>query len=235
MIKIKCLLIDDEPIAREIIEVFIEKTTFLELVGSFGKALDALEFLQNNMVDIILTDIEMPQISGLQLIKSLSYQPATIFITAYREFALEGFDVGIVDYLVKPVSYDRFLKAVNRAIDSLKKKNVLTEGKNNYIFIKSDNKFIKILFDDVVYIESIKDYLRIHISETQRFVTHSTMKSIAEKLPDYFFRIHRSYIVNTKFTKFLHGNTIQMKIGVELPISQSVKSDLFSKLGVENK
>lgn len=233
MKKIKCIVIDDEPIAREIIEIFIGKTSFLELLGSFGKPLDALHFLQNNVVDIILTDIEMPQISGLQLINSLSYQPATIFITAYRQYALESFDIGVVDYLVKPVPYDRFLKAVNRAVDFLNK-SILTQEQVNFIFIKSEYKLIKILFEDIVYIEALKDYLRIHISEKERFVTHSTMKSIEDKLPDYFFRIHRSYIINTKFTKSLHGNTIQMSLGVILPISLSFKSDLFRKLGLEN-
>ncbi len=240
MIKIKCLVVDDEPIAREIIESFIEKTPFLELIGSFGKPLEALNFIQNNRVDIVLTDIEMPQFTGLQLINSLSHKPATIIITAYREYALEGFDSGVVDYLVKPVSYDRFLKAINRAKQSLNNHHqqdsniVLTQEKVDRIFIKADNKLVKILFEDIVYIEALKDYLRIHISDNERYITHSTMKAIEEKLPDYFFRIQRSFIINTKFAKSFYGNTVQMTIGENLPISVSLKAELFKKLGIEN-
>ncbi|KQM32209.1 LytR/AlgR family response regulator transcription factor [Chryseobacterium sp. Leaf201] len=238
MNKIKCLVVDDEPIAREIIESFIEKTPFLELIGSFGKSLDALNFIQNNKVDIILTDIEMPQLTGLQLINSLSQKPATIFITAYREYALEGFDTGVVDYLVKPVSYDRFLKAINRAKQSLnnqqENKIVLSQEKVDRIFIKADNKLVKILFEDIIYIEALKDYLRIHLSETERYITHSTMKAIEEKLPDNFFRIQRSFIINTKFAKSFYGNTVRMTIGENLPISLSAKAELFKKLGIEN-
>jgi DNA-binding LytR/AlgR family response regulator len=238
MNKIKCLVLDDEPIAREIIESFIERTPYLEISGSFGKPLDALNFIQNNKVDIILTDIEMPQISGIQLINSLSYRPAIIFITAYREYALDGFDQGVVDYLVKPVSYDRFLKAINRAQQSINnhsdKKTIPFEEKADRIFIKADNKLVKILFEDIIYIEALKDYLRIHISETERYITHSTMKAIEEKLPDYFFRIQRSFIINTKFAKSFYGNTVQMTIGENLPISLSAKADLFKKLGIEN-
>jgi len=238
MNKIKCLVVDDEPIAREIIESFIEKTSFLELIGSFGKPLDALSFIQNNKVDIILTDIEMPQLTGLQLINSLSQKPATIFITAYREYALEGFDTGVIDYLVKPVSYDRFLKAINRAKQSLntqqENKVIISQEKVDRIFIKADNRLVKILFEDIIYIEALKDYLRIHLSEKERYITHSTMKAIEEKLPDNFFRIQRSFIINTKFVKSFYGNTVQMTIGENLPISLSAKAELFKKLGIEN-
>lgn len=238
MNKIKCLVVDDEPIAREIIESFIEKTPFLELIGSFGRPLDALNFIQNNKVDVVLTDIEMPQFTGIQLINSLSQKPVTIFITAYREYALEGFDSGVVDYLVKPVSYDRFLKAINRAKQSLntqqENKIILSQEKIDRIFIKADNKLVKILFEDIIYIEALKDYLRIHLSETERYITHSTMKAIEEKLPDNFFRIQRSFIINTKFAKSFYGNTVQMTIGENLPISLSAKAELFKKLGIEN-
>lgn len=236
--KIKCLVVDDEPIAREIIESFIANTPFLKLVGSFGKPLDALHFVQSNHVDVILTDIEMPQISGLQMINSLSNKPVTIFITAYKEYALDGFDTGVADYLVKPVSYDRFLKAINRAKEALnnklKKTDLPLPQKTDRIFIKADNKLVKIMFEDIIYIEALKDYLRIHLSQTERYITHSTMKALEERLPDYFFRIQRSFIINTRFAKSFYGNTVQMTIGENLPISLSAKAELFKKMGIDS-
>lgn len=235
MEKIKCLVLDDEPLGREIIEEYVKNTSFLELSASFGKPLDALNYLQNNKIDILLTDIEMPQLNGLQLIDSLENKPLIILITAYRDYAIDGFDSGVIDYLVKPVSYDRFIKAIARAknIINIKNNNQLdTEIELDRIFIKSDNKLVKILLKDIIYIEALKDYLRIHISEKERYVTYSTMKAMEEKLPDYFFRIQRSYIINTKFIKSFYGNTVKLSIGDSLSISANSKSELFKKLNI---
>lgn len=236
--KLKCLVVDDEPLGREIIENYVNNTPFLELVGSFGKPFEALSFLQKNAVDVLLTDIEMPQINGLQMINSLETKPIIILISAYREYAIDGFDSGVIDYLVKPVPYDRFLKSLVRVQNIINKKIPLTEIKNDEIdriFIKANNKLVKILFEDIVYVESLKDYLRIHISDTERYVTHSTMKNIEEKLPSYFFRIQRSYIINTKKIKSIHGNTVLLTIGENLPISLSLKSELYKKIGIDNQ
>ncbi|MBB4807366.1 DNA-binding LytR/AlgR family response regulator [Chryseobacterium defluvii] len=235
--KIKCLVLDDEPLGREIIESFVNNTPFLELVGSYGKPFEALNFIQENPVDILLTDIEMPQLNGLQLINSLDKKPVIILITAYRDYALDGFDSGVVDYLVKPVSYDRFLKALVRAKEVLNtKKNKQEDHADEIdrIFIKADNQLVKLFFKDIIYIEALKDYLRIHVSESERYVTHSTMKAMEEKLPPYFFRIQRSYIINTKYIKSFYGNTVKLKIGENLPISLSQKTELYKKLGIEN-
>lgn len=235
--KLKCLVVDDEPLGREIIENYVKNTPFLELAGSFGKPLEALSFLQKNKVDVLLTDIEMPQINGLQLINSIENKPLVILISAYREYAIDGFDSGVVDYLVKPVSYDRFLKSLIRVQSILNKKTASPEIKSDEIdriFIKANNKLVKILLEDIVYIESLKDYLRIHISDTERHVTHSTMKKIEEKLPDYFFRIQRSYIINTKKIKSIYGNTVLLSVGESLPISVSSKAELYKKIGIEN-
>ena len=240
--KIRCLVLDDEPLGREIVENFVEQTPFLSLDGSFGNPLDALSFMQQNEIDVLLTDIEMPQINGLQLINSLSKKPLIIFITAFRDYALEGFDAGVVDYLVKPVSYDRFLKALNRVKEIVTSKKIIEkrsiEEPNkretiDRIFIKADNKLIKIMLDDIVYIEALKDYLRIHVSNTERYVTHSTMKAIEEKLPENFFRIQRSFIINTKYIKSFYGNTVSLNIGDSLPISVNAKAELFRKLGLD--
>ena len=241
--KIKCVVLDDEPLGREIIESYIQKTPFLELAGAFDRPMDALQYLEQNEVELLLTDIEMPQLNGLQLINSLSQKPLIIFITAFRDYALDGFESGVVDYLVKPVSYERFIKAINRAREAVKAKklnenrriieNVKPEEADK-IFIKADNKLVKIVLDDIVYIEALKDYLRIHISESERYVTHSTMKAIEEKLPDNFFRIQRSFIINTKYIKSFYGNTVKLIFGENLPISNGAKSALFEKLGLEN-
>ena len=234
--KLKCLVLDDEPLGREIIEEYVNKTPFLELSASFGKPLEALSYLQENKIDILLTDIEMPQLNGLQFIDSLKSKPLIIFITAYRDYAIEGFESGVVDYLVKPVAYNRFIKAIIRAQENLKAKEFVqsdNEFELDRIFIKSDNKLVKIFFEDIVYIEALKDYLRIHISEKERYITHSTMKAMEEKLPDYFFRIQRSYIINTKYIKSFYGNTVKLSIGESLGISTNHKADLFKRLGIE--
>lgn len=234
--KLKCLVLDDEPLGREIIEEYVNKTPFLELSASFGKPLEALTYLQENKIDILLTDIEMPQLNGLQFIESLKSKPLIIFITAYRDYAIEGFESGVVDYLVKPVAYNRFIKAIIRAQENLKAKEFVqsdNEFELDRIFIKSDNKLVKIFFEDIVYIEALKDYLRIHISEKERYITHSTMKAMEEKLPDYFFRIQRSYIINTKYIKSFYGNTVKLSIGESLGISTNHKADLFKRLGIE--
>ena len=234
--KLKCLVLDDEPLGREIIEEYVNKTPFLELSASFGKPLEALNYLQENKIDILLTDIEMPQLNGLQFIESLKSKPLIIFITAYRDYAIEGFESGVVDYLVKPVAYNRFIKAITRAQESLKAKEFVQTDNQfelDRMFIKSDNRLVKIFFEDIVYIEALKDYLRIHISEKERYITHSTMKAMEEKLPDYFFRIQRSYIINTKYIKSFYGNTVKLSIGESLGISTNHKAELFKRLGIE--
>lgn len=234
--KLQCLVLDDEPLGREIIEDYVEQTPFLELAASFGKPLEALAFLRNNKIDILLSDIEMPQLNGLQFIEALETKPLIIFITAFREFAIDGFESGVVDYLVKPVGYDRFIKAILRAQDIINSKTGVTKVDEldiDRFFIKSDNKLVKIFFKDIIYIEALKDYLRIHISDKERYITHSTMKAMEEKLPTFFFRIQRSFIINTKHVKSIYGNTVQLSIGEPLTISLGNKSELFRKLGIE--
>lgn len=235
--KIRCVVLDDEPLGKEIIESFVESTPFLSLIGSFDDPLEARDFIENTEIDVLFTDIQMPRINGLQLINSLSVKPLIIFITAFENYAIDGFESGVVDYLLKPVSYDRFLKAAIRVKDIINsKKNTYPEKEEELdrIFIKADNKLVKIMLDDIVYIEALKDYLRIHISDTERYVTHSTMKGIEEKLPKNFFRIQRSFIINTKYIKSFYGNTVKLTIGDNLPISANSKIELFKVLGLED-
>lgn len=231
--KLRCIVIDDEPLGREVIESFIEKIPFLTLAASFGDPLEALDHLQNFEVDIVLTDIQMPKINGLELIQSLQNPPTVIFITAHRDFALDGFDTGAKDYLVKPVRFDRFLKAVNRAkdyIENTKKveKKVLTDR----IFIKTEGKLVKILLKDILYVEAQGDYLKI-ATEKNSYTTLSTMKSMDEalRLPD-FFRVQRSFIINVSAVQAVNGNMVELNNGKVISLAISKKEELFSLLGL---
>lgn len=230
--RFSCIIIDDEPIARDIIEHFISYTPFLELKESFGNSHQALDYLYNNDIDIVFSDIEMPNLNGIQLVNSLSKQPIIIFITAHKDFAYDGFESGVTDYLVKPVSYERFLKAIYKTKDLLESK-LNNQTSIDHIYIKSDNKLVKITFNEIIYIEALKDYLKIYLSNGEKYITHSTMKAMEEKLSQDFFRIQRSFIINTKYIKSFYGNSVQLILGEPLPISSKNKSELFQKLGID--
>lgn len=237
--KIKCLIVDDEPIGREIIENFVKELNYLELVAACEDAFEALDILQNTPIDLLITDIQMPKINGLELVRSLPLPPVIIFITAHDKFAVNSFELGVTDYLLKPVSFDRFLKAVNKAklqID-LYKGAASPESENKtteYIFIKANNKLNKIHYKDILYIESIKDYIKIFTNEAP-LVAYSSMKAIEEKLPSaLFIRIHNSFLVQINAVKAIMGNTIEVINGVSLPISKSRKDELFAALQINS-
>ncbi|HEV2830567.1 MAG TPA: LytTR family DNA-binding domain-containing protein, partial [Hanamia sp.] len=235
--KLKCVIIDDEPIACEIIENFVKELNYLELVAVCEDAFEALDILQNNPIDLLFSDIQMPKINGLELVSSLPSSPVIIFITAHDTFAVNSFDLAVADYLLKPVSFDRFLKAVNKAklqID-LRKSASLPNSENKaaeFIFIKANNKLNKVEYKDILYIESIKDYVKIFTKETY-LLTYSSMKAIEEKLPsNHFIRIHNSFLVQISAIKALMGNTAELINGVSLPISKSRKNELFAALQI---
>ena len=195
---ISCIIIDDEPLAREIIETFVKDIPFLLLVNSFGDSLEALLYLQDNDVDIVFSDIQMPKINGIELIESLSNPPVIIFITAHRDFAIDGFESGVTDYLVKPVRFERFLKAVNKAKDYLKLKLNSSNDQINAdrLFIKSEGKLIKILIDEIEFIEAQSDYIKLVVSG-EIYMTQMTLKSMGEILKSpKFFKVQRSFIIN---------------------------------------
>ena len=237
--KIKCLIVDDEPIGREIIENFVKELNYLELVATCEDAFEALEILQKTPIDLLITDIQMPKINGLELVRSLPLPPVIIFITAHDKFAVNSFELGVTDYLLKPVSFDRFLKAVskaklqinlNKGAASPNSENKTTE----YIFIKANNKLNKIQYKEILYIESIKDYIKIFTNESH-LVAYSSMKAIEEKLPSaLFIRIHNSFLVQINAVKAIMGNTIEVINGVSLPISKSRKDELFAALQINN-
>ncbi|AQW92839.1 LytTR family DNA-binding domain-containing protein [Elizabethkingia anophelis] len=235
MEKLNCIIIDDEPLGREVIESFVQGIPFLSLIKSYGDPTEALLYLQNNTVDIVFSDIQMPKINGMELVKSLSNPPVIIFITAHRDFALDGFDTGATDYLVKPVRFDRFLKAVNRAKDYIALKQIpsIQQVNTDRIFIKSEGKLVKILLDEILYVEAQGDYLKIVI-DSATYTTQATLKSMEEILisPD-FFRVQRSFILNTEAIRSVNANMVELINGKTISIALNKKDELFSLLGIK--
>ena len=228
----KALIIDDEPLAQEVIETYINQMPNLELVGKCLNAFEANEKLKSNKVDLIFLDIQMPEINGIEFLKSLSSPPLVIFTTAFSEYAVEGFELNAVDYLLKPISIDRFMKAVNKAEEVFMKKGGDTESDSEeYMFVKADKKLIRVNFEDIIYIEGLKDYVIIKLANS-RIITLQTMKSLEEKLPSkYFKRIHRSYIMNIKKIKAVMGNMVEVIEKGEpkhIPIGKNYRDDLLS-------
>lgn len=202
MSKINCVAIDDEPFALEIMADDIQKISFLNLVGTFSNPMDAWELIKQGKVDLIFLDIQMPVIMGTQFLRSLPKPPMVIFTTAYQQYALEGYDLDIVDYLLKPIPFDRFLKAVNKAeelfrLRSKEQQNLPIVEDINFFFIYSEYKQIKIYFEDVLYVEGLKDYVKIYVKQQSKpILTRMNLKMMATKLsPQLFCRVHHSFIV----------------------------------------
>lgn len=234
MEKINCIIIDDEPLGRDVVESFAKEVSYLNILGTFENPVEAMIFIKGNPVDLIFSDIEMPKITGLELLKTLENPPAFIFITAYREFALDGFDTGATDYLVKPVRFDRFLKAVQKAkgyID-LRRNSRISESKSDQIFIKSEGKIVKILLSEIVYIEAQGDYLNI-VATSETFSTQMTLSLMEGNLTSKkFFRVQRSFIINLDFVRSINGNMVELLIGKSISVSITKKDELFRLLGI---
>ncbi len=228
---IKTLIVDDEPLALDIIETYIERIPDLELVARCTNAIDANEILQKEHIDLLFLDIQMPQMTGIELIKSLPLPPKIIFTTAYPEFAMDGFELNALDYLLKPIAFDRFLKAVNKAKDHFAHKQNNNATEEDYFFVKADKKLMKVHFDEILYIEGLKDYVIIK-KEVGRVIALQTMKSLEAKLPNQIFmRIHRSYIVNIQKIKAVVGNAIEIIENNQtkhLPVGKNYKDDLIA-------
>jgi two-component system LytT family response regulator len=227
--KIQCLAIDDEPLAVKKISSYIQKTPFLELVAECRSAFEAMEFITNNQVQLIFIDINMPELSGMEFVKSLSNKPYVIFTTAYSEYAVEGFVVDATDYLLKPISYSGFLKAANKVKDlidlSAKSQPVTTRPPVTHIFVKSEYKLVRVDLADIKYIESMHEYIKIHLVNNKPVMTMLSMKSIEEQLPhDQFMRIHRSFIVNLSKITVIERNRIVFDNKVYIPVSEQYKN-----------
>lgn len=234
MNKINCIIIDDEPLGRDVVESFAKEVSYLNILETFENPVEAMIFVKENPVDLIFSDIEMPKINGLELLRTLEDPPVFIFITAYREFALDGFDTGATDYLVKPVRFDRFLKAVQKAKDylDLKKKSGTSLEHQDKIFIKSEGKIIKILLSEIIYIEAQGDYLNV-VTSSDIYSTQMTLSAMEESIKDEkFLRIQRSFILNLNFVRSIHGNMVELLNGKSISISVNKKEELFRLLGM---
>lgn len=219
---ISCVAIDDEPPALELLTRYMAKFNQLLLVQTFSDAITGSEYLRNNPVDLLFIDINMPDISGLDLVKSLEQKPMIVFTTAYKKFALDGFELDAIDYLLKPISFERFTKAVNKAIEYHQFKNKTAPAPHDNLFVYSEYKMVKIITADILYIESLEDYIRIHLKDESRVMTLMTMKKVLDSLPPHkFSRIHRSYIVANEAVKTIHNRKAMLINGKELPVSES--------------
>lgn len=213
---INVIIVDDEPLAQDVLETYIEKIPDLNLVQKCNNALEANEVLKQHDIDLMFLDIQMPQLTGIDFLKTLKKAPEVIFTTAYPNYAIEGFELNALDYLLKPISLERFMKAVNKAIDQINLKRNDTSNDNSkeeadFIFVKSDKKLIKVLYEDIIYIEGLKDYVILHVMDGKRIVTLQTMKSLESKLPsDMFQRIHRSFILNITHINAIIGNMVEV-------------------------
>jgi two-component system LytT family response regulator len=222
----KCIVVDDEELARRLIKRHLSEFENFELVASCGSAIEALKIIMETPIDLIFLDIEMPLIKGTDFLKNLDRKPKVIFTTAYREYALEGFELNVVDYLLKPINFTRFLKAIEKFLEQANTKIELPEPK--YIFIQSNKKNIKIELDEVLYIESLKEYMQIHFKD-RKVIFKGGLTAFEEKLNSSFLRIHRSYIVNTdKITAFTMRD---IEIGrIEIPIGDTYKDNVLKKI-----
>ena len=239
MKKIHCAIIDDEPIARDILEEFIGQDERLSLHGNYKNAKEALKGMTTQPVELVFLDINMPGLTGFQFLKSMTNPPAVIFTTAYREHAMAGFDANAIDYLLKPIAIERFLLAVNKAWKFLRPSNPETEDaptvKENadFFFVKADGGLVKIFFDEILFIEALKEYVKI-VTKEKSVITYHTISGLEEKLPTgKFYRIHRSYIVNIKAISSIEGFIVKMDKH-ELPISRNER-DAFVELVASGK
>ena len=228
---IKTIIVDDEPLALDVLETYIAQLPELELVARCENALEAREVLKEHDVDLMFLDINMPQLTGIDFLKTLSVKPNFIFTTAHPYYAVEGFELNAIDYLMKPISLERFMKAVNKVIDmQVGETSAPEKKKENFIFVKADKKLTKVNFDDILYIEGLKDYVIIRQKEG-RVITLHTMKSLEAKLPDHIFkRIHRSYIVNIGAIDAIVGNMIELKEKSQvkhIPIGKNYREELL--------
>ncbi len=237
--KLKCLVIDDEPLAQEVLVQYIGDCPALELLKVCSDAIEAGEFLRSTPADLIFLDINMPRLSGIRFVKTLTNPPLVIFTTAYPEFAAEGFESNAVDYLLKPVSFERFIRAVNKAAEWAEfrmKKEVVTlpppAMNRDYILLRADKRIHKINFDDLLFFESTGDYIKVH-SLDKKLVIHETFRNLITQLPENrFVRVHKSFIVSLSRIRLIDGNQVDVA-GQMIPIGPVYKDGLLEKLNTK--
>jgi len=235
----RCVIIDDEPLAVDVIESYINQIGGMEIVAKCNNPLDAITILNKHQVDLIFLDIEMPNLTGLDLVRTVENITQFIFTTAYPQHALDGFELNATDYLVKPIPFQRFLKAVSRAKEKYElehsiaaQSNTSSENnKNDFIFVKSEYENIKVNIQDIKYIEGLKDYMKIHLKSEKTLLTLSSFKAILEKLPSNFIRTHRSYIINIDCIRAMQKTNVFIN-DIRIPIGETFKKVVLKRLGV---
>jgi DNA-binding LytR/AlgR family response regulator len=229
MKKINCLIVDDEPIARQIIQSYCSHFPNLHVVASCGNALDAKAIIQQETIDLIFLDINMPVLNGLAFLKTLKYQPQVIFTTAYKEYAVEAFDLAATDYLLKPFSLERFIVAVDKVLEKLQ--TPAPEEKENFVFIKADGKIFKVMYDDILYAEASGNYTKI-VTKQKTILPTITFSGFEELLPvTSFIRVHRSFIINKAMITHIEGNRAFIN-ATEIPIGSNYKDNFLKQLGL---
>ena len=230
--KLKCIIVDDEPVARRVLQEFVEEIDYLELMGQAENPLKAIQLLNDKEIDIIFLDINMPKINGIDFLKSLNTNANIIMTTAYPEYAVEAYGLDVLDYLVKPISFDRFLKACNKAkeMKALKGKTGIQPNKtNDHFFIKCDNQIEKVFYSDLVYAEAMLNYVMLH-TNSKKMMVYVTIKSLEEQLPDdIFIKVHKSFIVNITKIKSIEGNILDIG-NKKITISQSLREKVINEI-----
>ena len=222
MAPLKCVSIDDEPLALKLIKEYVSRFPALQMVRTFDDAITGAEFLKRTPIDLLFIDINMPDITGIDLVRSLENKPMIIFTTAYKNFAFEGFELEAIDYLLKPIDFKRFTKAIEKAIDYYQYKNAPNEEQvDESLYVYSEYRMVKIGLKDIEYIESMEDYVKIHVHDAKTILSLMPLKTVLEKLPaDKFQRIHRSYIIPVNKVISIKNRKVQLP-GIELPVSES--------------
>jgi len=238
--KTRCLIVDDEPLAQRVIESHMEKLEDLQLVAKCGNAIEAMNVLKNEKIDLIFLDIQMPELSGVEFLRSLQNPPCIIFTTAYRNYAIDAFELDVLDYLLKPISFERFIKSVNKyyEVKNSQAPKVFNQASNkdedfSFIYVRQKKTMIKVLLDDILYLESLKDYIRIFLEKGGSLMTKQKISTMSELLPDNnFIRVHKSYIVNINKIKTLSPTSIGLTDKM-IPIGRSYKAFTLSHLGYD--
>ncbi|UFH45585.1 LytTR family DNA-binding domain-containing protein [Flavobacterium galactosidilyticum] len=226
--KIKCVLIDDEPLATKILQNYFTNFADFEIIGTFHNSIEALDFINNNTIDIVFLDIHMPLMTGFELIRLIENKTKIVITTAFREFAAESYELDVLDYLVKPIPLPRFIKCIHKIEADFNLKNNLkvdTLKIDPHIFIKVDKKMVKIIIDEILFIEGMKEYIKV-VTADKTYITHKSLTALSEELPeDKFTRIHKSYIIAVNKVKFIEGNRIQVH-SYTLPIGRNYSKDV---------
>jgi two-component system, LytTR family, response regulator len=229
--KLNCVIVEDEPLARNLLTEYVRKVPSLNLIEACSSPIVALDVLRNNAIDVLFLDVQMPELTGISLLKVLQKRPLVILTTAYSEYALQGYELDVVDYLLKPITFERFLRAVDKVTLRLESKKPIPQAvlekpsapaEQPFVFIKDGTKLVKVVFDDILYVEGLKDYVTIHLNN-QKIVSLQRLKTLEEQLPsDKFIRIHNSFIVALRSIDVVHKNHVQIR-NAQIPIGETYK------------